>query len=280
MGGTVFYKSQTHLPWLFRFLPSTILALLLLAPASFAARSVTLAWDPSPESNLAGYRLKYGNSSGSYTQTVDVGNTTSATVPELLEGNTYYFTVTAINSSSMESVPSNEVSVTVTVSVNQPPSVALTSPVDGGSAVAPATISLSANAADSDGTVSRVEFYNGATKLGEDTSSPFTYQFNVTSAGSYTFTAKAFDNQGLSTQSGGISITVTVPPPASFSPGSISSVTFNPGSGVQLVVSGTPGQTQSVYVSNDLKTWSLLTSATNANGTLSCLLYTSPSPRD
>ena len=56
---------------------------------------------------------------------------------------------------------------------NVPPTVSLTAPVTGASFTAPATINLTATAADSDGTVSKVEFYNGATLLGTATTAPY-----------------------------------------------------------------------------------------------------------
>jgi Fibronectin type III domain len=78
-----------------------------------AQNDVTLAWDPSGGPALAGYRLYSGTASGVYTQTIEVGNTTSALVSNLTAGTTYYFTVTAYDTSGHESLPSNEVSYMV-----------------------------------------------------------------------------------------------------------------------------------------------------------------------
>ena len=72
----------------------------------------TLAWNPNTETNIAGYRLHYGTSSGNYTTTVDVGNTTTATPSNLTNGQAYYAVVTAYNTASLESLASNEVSFT------------------------------------------------------------------------------------------------------------------------------------------------------------------------
>ena len=58
---------------------------------------------------------------------------------------------------------------------NQPPQVTLTSPESGAVFSQNATIYLTANSEDYDGSVVRVEFYNGTQKIGEDASSP--YQF-------------------------------------------------------------------------------------------------------
>jgi hypothetical protein len=77
-----------------------------------AAQSATLAWDRNSETNIAKYKLYYGTQSGSPSQSLDVGNVTSATVPNLNDGTTYFFTVTAINTAGLESQPSNEVSYT------------------------------------------------------------------------------------------------------------------------------------------------------------------------
>ena len=74
--------------------------------------SVTLAWDASSDPNIAGYKLRYGTTSGDPSQTVDVGKTTTATVPNLNHGRTYYFTVIAYDAAGVESQHSNEASHT------------------------------------------------------------------------------------------------------------------------------------------------------------------------
>ncbi|WP_248964279.1 glycoside hydrolase family 48 protein [Sphaerisporangium perillae] len=92
---------------------------------------------------------------------------------------------------------------------NQAPTVSLTSPTAGQTFTAPATVNLAATAADSDGTVSKVDFYNGTTLLGTDTSSPYTYSWTNVAAGSYSLTAKATDNAGTATTSSPVGITVS-----------------------------------------------------------------------
>jgi hypothetical protein len=71
---------------------------------------VALTWDPNTEPDLAGYKLYVGTASGVYTTTIDVGNMTTHTVAGLQPGATYYFVVTAYNTSGLESGFSNEVS--------------------------------------------------------------------------------------------------------------------------------------------------------------------------
>ena len=92
---------------------------------------------------------------------------------------------------------------------NVAPVVSLTSPAAGATFTAPASITITATATDSDGTVSKVEFFNGSTKLGEDTSSPYSYSWNAVAAGSYSITAKATDNLGATTTSAVVSVTVS-----------------------------------------------------------------------
>lgn len=94
---------------------------------------------------------------------------------------------------------------------NLPPTVSLTSPTDSASFTAGSTVTLNATAADSDGTVSKVDFYNGSTLLNSDTSSPYSYNWTNVPAGSYTLTAVATDNSGAVTSSNGVNITVTTP---------------------------------------------------------------------
>ena len=96
------------------------------------------------------------------------------------------------------------------------PSVALTAPTAGSTYTAPASVTLSANAADADGNIAKVEFFAGATKLGEVTSAPYTLQWNGVAAGSYSLTARATDNAGLTTTSSAVNITVN--PPANQAP--------------------------------------------------------------
>lgn len=91
---------------------------------------------------------------------------------------------------------------------NQPPVVSITSPADGASFTPGSNITINATATDADGTVSNVEFFNGATKLGEDDTSPYSFTWNSVPAGSYTLTARATDNGSASTTSGAVNITV------------------------------------------------------------------------
>lgn len=91
---------------------------------------------------------------------------------------------------------------------NTPPTVSITSPVAGASLIAPATVTIKATAADADGTVAKVDFFNGTARLGTSTTSPYIFTWNNVAAGSYTITAVATDNGGASTTSAAVNITV------------------------------------------------------------------------
>src|ERR687883_647227 len=66
---------------------------LLLWAAYASAEQVDLAWDAVSAPTLAGYRLYYGQTPGTYTTHMDVGLQTSATVTGLTPGQTYFFVV-------------------------------------------------------------------------------------------------------------------------------------------------------------------------------------------
>ena len=111
------------------------------------------------------------------------------------------------------STGSSTATVTVGTTTNQAPSVSLTAPSSGATFTAPATISLAASASDPENRLDRVDFRNGTTVLGSDTTSPFTFQWSSVPTGSYTLTAVAHDSDGRSTTSSSIVVTVSTSPP-------------------------------------------------------------------
>jgi hypothetical protein len=81
-----------------------------LSPTNSIAGQATLAWDPPDiATDVTGYMIHYGTAAGAYSQGIDVGNMTSYTVSNLIEGKTYYFAVTAYNAGGYQSIYSNEV---------------------------------------------------------------------------------------------------------------------------------------------------------------------------
>lgn len=85
-----------------------LVTLFITAPASGMAK---LTWDANTESDLAGYKVYWGTSSGTYGSPLDVKNVTSLDVVNLTAGQAYYFAVTAY--STGESGFSNEVSKSI-----------------------------------------------------------------------------------------------------------------------------------------------------------------------
>src|SRR5262245_17212438 len=107
------------------------------------------------------------------------------------------------------SASSSTVSIRVDPPVaNQPPTVTLTAPANGATYTAPASVTLSASANDSDGTISKVEFYNGSTVINTDTTSPYSYTWPSVTAGTYTVKAVAYDNAGATATTASVTITV------------------------------------------------------------------------
>jgi fibronectin type 3 domain-containing protein len=97
---------------------------------------------------------------------------------------------------------------------NTPPTVSISSPTEGATFAAPANITVTANAADTDGSVAQVDFYAGNTLIGSDTVAPFSVTWNNVAAGNYALTATATDNLGATVTSAAVNISVTAPPPA------------------------------------------------------------------
>ncbi|MFX0200361.1 MAG: CFI-box-CTERM domain-containing protein [Candidatus Hodarchaeota archaeon] len=89
---------------------SISLLLLLLFPPRLAASSLTLAWSPNTEPDLAGYKVYYGTRSRDYDSSIDVSNVTQYTVTDLEPEPRYYFALTAYDFSGYESDFSAEVS--------------------------------------------------------------------------------------------------------------------------------------------------------------------------
>lgn len=95
------------------------------------------------------------------------------------------------------------------------PVVALTHPAANSSFLSSDTISIEADATDSDGTVTKVEFFRGAVKLGEDTTQPYAYNWSFPPAGSFSLTARATDSAGNLVSSAARVVTVTLAPGSS-----------------------------------------------------------------
>ncbi|WP_415830620.1 Ig-like domain-containing protein, partial [Gillisia limnaea] len=108
---------------------------------------------------------------------------------------------------------SETITIVVTDPANVAPAVAITAPLNNASFTSPASINITATASDSDGTVSKVEFYQGTIKLGEDLdgSDGWSFDWNNVTPGNYALTAKATDDKLAETTSETITIVVGDP---------------------------------------------------------------------
>jgi hypothetical protein len=100
------------------------------------------------------------------------------------------------------------------VVANKPPVVSISSPLKSTSFTSPATITINAAASDPDGTIIKVEFFQGTVKIGEKTTTPYSISWKEVPEGTYTLTAAATDNKSSKTVSAAVSITVVKPAPA------------------------------------------------------------------
>jgi hypothetical protein len=94
---------------------------------------------------------------------------------------------------------------------NVPPTVSVTAPGGGATFVAGATITVSANATDSGGSISKVDFFANGALIGTDTLAPYSISWSGVAAGNYALTARATDNLGAATTSAAVNITVNPP---------------------------------------------------------------------
>jgi beta-glucanase (GH16 family) len=188
-------------------------------------------------SAVGGATLQLRNSAGTVLGSVNVGNTGGWQVWQ-----TQTATVTLpvgvqtlrVHASASTGVNLNYLTFTgSTPPANVAPTVSLTAPANGSAATAPAAITISANAADADGTVSKVDFYNGATLLGTDTTVPYSYSWTGVAAGTYSITARATDNAGAVTTSAAVSVTVSNAPSGQTIPGTIEAESYTAMSGIQ-----------------------------------------------
>jgi hypothetical protein len=144
---------------------------------------------------------------------------------------------------------------------NTPPTVSLTSPADGATFTAPATINLAATASDVDGTIARVEFYSGTTLLGTDTTAPYAFTWSNVPAGTYSLRAVAIDNGNATGQSATVTVTVQGASGGSSTPftgtpvplpGTIQAEDFDNGGQNVAYFDNTPGNAGGAYRSTDV----------------------------
>ena len=108
-------------------------------------------------------------------------------------------------------------------SASPPINVNISSPVNNDVFDSPASIAITASASFSGGTITKVDFYNGATKIGTATSSPYTFTWSNVSSGTYSITAVATNNNNNVATSTAVTVVVNI---ASVPPTITSPVTY------------------------------------------------------
>ena len=97
---------------------------------------------------------------------------------------------------------------------NSPPTVAITDPTNNATYLAGANITIQAGASDTDGSVAQVQFFAGTNLLGTATANPYSVTWTNVPVGDYNLTAKATDNQGATSTSSAVNISVVNNAPA------------------------------------------------------------------
>lgn len=116
-----------------------------------------------------------------------------------------YYMLFIVNSAG---VPSVAPIVNVSGAPAMAPTVQITAPASGSKFPFKSDITITATASDSDGTVQKVEFFAGTTKLGQSTTAPYSFVWHRPGPGTYALTARATDNAGLMTTSAPVTVTV------------------------------------------------------------------------
>jgi chitinase len=141
--------------------------------------------------------------------------------------------------------------ITVTNAAAVPPSVSITNPLNNAAFAAPANVTLQASASSTSGSITNVQFFSGANLLGNKVSPPFSFTDSSLAAGNYSFTARAFDNGGLSSTSAPVVIFVET--------NAVLSAPLRTNGSFQFTVAGIAGQTYVFQASSNMTSWSPLT---------------------
>jgi RHS repeat-associated protein len=211
--------------------PATLTVKLSRPDRTFAARSLTVVGYDSPRVAFVGPVCNVFEAPANILLAADA-RAPGATITQVqfFNGSTLIGTVSAPPYELLWSnVPAGNYSVTarahnthglVTVSAalplsvlgpNAPPSITITSPTEGATFQAPASIPITVDASDPDGTVTQVEYFANGSPIGVSNTAPFGITWSNVAAGSYALTARATDDRNGQTTSAPVNITVAPP---------------------------------------------------------------------
>ena len=118
------------------------------------------------------------------------------------------YTLKAIATDNTGQFSTSKITTFSIAKANVAPTVSITGPAANAQFTQGDNISITANAADTDGTIAKVDFFNGSTLLGTDTTSPYSFAWANLPLGSFTLTARATDDKGTATVSAPVGINV------------------------------------------------------------------------
>ena len=108
---------------------------LITSPAFAAVQNCTFAWNARTEADLAGYKIRWGTTSGVYPNTVTLGTVTTTTCSALgmTSAGTYYASIAAFDTSNQTGTYSSQISVTLATVDPAPtaPTITTFSPTSG-----------------------------------------------------------------------------------------------------------------------------------------------------
>ena len=208
------FLNMTKTGWLTLLVISLSFLAIPTRSATFIVHEIDLAFSPVNQTVNAGDTILWTNI-GAVTHTTTSG---ANGTPDQLWGSgnmvpgasfSFTFNVPAGNYPYFCTIhyPIMVGSVTVQAA-HVPPSVSITSPADGATFPAGSSITVQASASSTDGTVTRVDFFENGSLFGSATSSPYSATFSGGAPGQYALTAVATDNQGASSTSTAVNITI------------------------------------------------------------------------
>lgn len=171
----------------------------------------------------------------------NVDNVERVDVPNPGQPGTYVVTVSVDgNLTTGDQFYSLVVTGGANVEANPPPVVAITAPVDGAAVLPNTPVTITANATDmavggQPGQVTNVVFFEGTNQIGQVNAPPYQTSWTPATSGVRVLTARATDNEGASTVSSTVNVTVLV------GDGKPTITSFTPSGGVAgdpVVISG------------------------------------------
>lgn len=212
-----------------------------------------------------------GNTLSSVYSSIDPATSLNSSFASVLPAGKYYILIDGVGKGDplvgggyTDYASLGQYKITGNIIANTAPRVTLTHSANNGNFStaqvyrAPAAVRLSAGANDIEGPISKVEFYQGTVKIGEDNAYPvFEAYVNNLPAGTYTFTAKAFDQAGLSTTSAPVTFSVDATAPTITLTGSTPTTLVAPASlSLSTAVNDPEGPIKKVeFYQNNVKIW-------------------------